>query len=88
MADCVLGMSSVFLIHSHAIGKPTISIQIGRTSVSDADQIMLLEEITSLKYDDFHEELMKILQGGFSVKELSFPIDSIERTWNLLLDKE
>lgn len=67
-ADIVAGMSSIFLLESFLLGKPTLSIQIG-SKIEDAlitSKIGLTKTIKS--YPELYNALNQIVTGGSKVK--------------------
>jgi hypothetical protein len=67
-ADIVAGMSSIFLLESFLLGKPTLSIQIGRKIEDDliTNKIGLTKPIKS--YQELHNTLIQIVAGDSKVE--------------------
>lgn len=67
-ADLVAGMSSIFLLESFLLGKPTLSIQIGRRIADDliTNRTGLTKPIKS--YRELRDTLTRIIAGDFKPK--------------------
>jgi hypothetical protein len=67
-ADIVAGMSSIFLLESFLLGKPTLSIQIGRKIEDDliTNKMGFTKPIKS--YQELHTALSQLFNGGLKVK--------------------